>query len=250
MKQPELGKKIMELRLARGLTQGELAQKCNLSLRTIQRIESAEVTPRSYTVKLIFQCLDYQIYDSFGKFSYRLDRLAYRIRTSLRQVYNYVKDLFNLKTHTMRKITILSLPVIATILLFLFTGTQSKAQDRDKIIADIAEQNTRFTEWFNAGQFDSIGMEYLENACMIPSNYREIHGRENIKGYYNFLYATGFRFTEITSKAIVVSDSILVDRGVWKAGQVTGTYLTQWRLCEDGEWYIENEMSNTDLEAE
>ena len=250
MKQPELGKKIMELRLARGLTQGELAQKCNLSLRTIQRIEAAEVTPRSYTVKLIFQCLDYQIYDSFGKFSYRLDRLAYRIRTSLRQVYNYVKDLFNLKTHTMRKITILSLPCIAIILVFLFIGTESKAQSRDKIIARIALQNTKFAEWFNAGQMDSLGSEYLENACMIPSNYREIHGRENIKGYYSFLHATGFRFTENTSRALVISDSILVDRGVWKAGQMTGTYLTQWRLCKNGEWYIENEMTNTDIGVE
>jgi len=85
---------------------------------------------------------------------------------------------------------------------------------------------------------------------MIPSNYREIHGREYIKGYYSFLYATGFRFTENTSSALVISDSILVDRGVWKAGQMTGTYLTQWRLCEDGEWYIENEMTNTDLVEE
>ncbi|MDD4501284.1 MAG: helix-turn-helix transcriptional regulator [Bacteroidales bacterium] len=244
MKQPDLGKKITELRLAKGLTQSELAQKCQLSLRTIQRIESAEVTPRSYTVKLIFQCLDYQIYDSFGKFSYRLDRLAYRIRTGPGQFYNYVKDLFNLKTHTMRKITILSLPVIATILLFLFTGAQSKAQDRDKIISGIAKQNAQITEWFNSGQIDSLGMLYLQNACMIPSNYREIQGRENIKGYYSFLYANGFRFTEITSKAIIISDSIFVDRGVWKAGQMTGTYLTQLRLCKDGKWYIENEMSN------
>jgi transcriptional regulator with XRE-family HTH domain len=55
MKQPDLGKKISELRLAKGLTQSELAEKCNLSLRTIQRIESAEVTPRSYSVKLILK---------------------------------------------------------------------------------------------------------------------------------------------------------------------------------------------------
>jgi transcriptional regulator with XRE-family HTH domain/ketosteroid isomerase-like protein len=250
MKQPDLGKKISELRLAKGLTQGELAQKCNLSLRTIQRIETAEVTPRSYTVKLIFQCLDYQIYDSFGKFTYRLDRLAYRTRTGLVQFYKYVLDLFNLKTHTMRKTTILSLPCIAIILLFLFIGTESKAQSHDKIIARIALQNTKFSEWFNAGQMDSLGSTYLENACMIPSNYREIHGRENIKGYYSFLHATGFRFTENTSRSIVISDSILVDRGVWKAGQMTGTYLTQWRLCKNGEWYIENEMTNTDLGVE
>ena len=40
MKQPELGRKIAELRKARGLTQSELAKQCNLSLRTIQRIRS------------------------------------------------------------------------------------------------------------------------------------------------------------------------------------------------------------------
>ena len=150
----------------------------------------------------------------------------------------------------MRKITILSLPVMDTILLLLLTGNQSKAKDRDKIIAVIATQNASFVDWYNAGQYASIGIEYLENACMIPSNFREIYCREIIIGYYNFLYATGFRFTEITSNSIVVSDSILVDWGVWKAGQMTGTYLTQLRLCKVGKLYIEKEMSNTYLEAE
>jgi transcriptional regulator with XRE-family HTH domain len=59
MKQPELGKKISELRKAKGLTQEELVEKCNLNVRTIQRIESGEVTPRSYTVKALFEALDY-----------------------------------------------------------------------------------------------------------------------------------------------------------------------------------------------
>jgi transcriptional regulator with XRE-family HTH domain len=47
MKQPDLGKRIAELRKAKGLTQEELVQKCHLSVRTLQRIESGEVTPRS-----------------------------------------------------------------------------------------------------------------------------------------------------------------------------------------------------------
>lgn len=59
MKQPELGKKLTELRKARGLTQEELVEKCNISVRTIQRIEAGEVTPRSYTVKSILDVLDY-----------------------------------------------------------------------------------------------------------------------------------------------------------------------------------------------
>lgn len=61
MKQPDLGKKISELRISKGLTQEELVEKCNISVRTIQRIESGEVTPRSYTIKTILDALDYDM---------------------------------------------------------------------------------------------------------------------------------------------------------------------------------------------
>ncbi|WP_296705164.1 helix-turn-helix transcriptional regulator [Algoriphagus sp.] len=57
MKQPELGKKISEMRKAKGLTQEELVEMCNLNVRTIQRIEAGEVTPRSYTIKALFEAL-------------------------------------------------------------------------------------------------------------------------------------------------------------------------------------------------
>lgn len=59
MNQPELGRKLSELRKARGMTQEELVEKCNLSVRTIQRIEAGEVTPRSYTVKALFEALNH-----------------------------------------------------------------------------------------------------------------------------------------------------------------------------------------------
>lgn len=61
MKQPELGKKISELRREKGLTQEELVDKCNISVRTLQRIEAGEVTPRSYTVKTILAALEYDL---------------------------------------------------------------------------------------------------------------------------------------------------------------------------------------------
>ncbi|MGD0753952.1 MAG: helix-turn-helix transcriptional regulator [Bacteroidales bacterium] len=61
MKQPELGKKISELRKDKGLTQEELVNKCNITVRTLQRIEAGEVTPRSYTVKTILAALDYDL---------------------------------------------------------------------------------------------------------------------------------------------------------------------------------------------
>lgn len=61
MKQPELGRKISELRKAKGLTQEELVEKCNIGVRTIQRIEAGEVTPRSYTIKTILAALESDI---------------------------------------------------------------------------------------------------------------------------------------------------------------------------------------------
>ncbi|MDF9799010.1 transcriptional regulator with XRE-family HTH domain [Catalinimonas alkaloidigena] len=57
MRQPDLGRKIADLRKAKGLTQEELVEMCNISVRTIQRIESGEVTPRSYTLKTILLAL-------------------------------------------------------------------------------------------------------------------------------------------------------------------------------------------------
>ncbi|MBQ0741032.1 helix-turn-helix transcriptional regulator, partial [Aquimarina celericrescens] len=50
-----------ELRKSKGLTQEELVEQCNISVRTIQRIEAGEVTPRSYTIKTILSALDYDL---------------------------------------------------------------------------------------------------------------------------------------------------------------------------------------------
>ena len=64
MKQPELGKRISELRKEKGLTQEELVEQCNINVRTIQRIESGEVNPRSYTVKIILNVLGVDYVDN------------------------------------------------------------------------------------------------------------------------------------------------------------------------------------------
>jgi len=61
MKQPALGLKISELRKSKGFTQEELVEQCNISVRTIQRIEAGEVTPRSYTIKTILSALEYDL---------------------------------------------------------------------------------------------------------------------------------------------------------------------------------------------
>ena len=59
----ELGLKIQELRKQKGMTQEDLAEKTGLSVRTIQRIESGEVDPRSYTLNQIAEALEVEITD-------------------------------------------------------------------------------------------------------------------------------------------------------------------------------------------
>ena len=52
------GELIKELRIKKGMTQEELADKTDISARTIQRIENGEVDPRAYTLHAIAAALD------------------------------------------------------------------------------------------------------------------------------------------------------------------------------------------------
>jgi transcriptional regulator with XRE-family HTH domain len=112
MKQPDLGKKILELRLSKGLTQVELAEKCKIGLRTIQRIESAEVTPRSYTVKMIYSCLEYDFNNSLSESESAPQPKVSKCRMWFEYLSEYVFNLFNLKTNTMKKVSIISLAIL------------------------------------------------------------------------------------------------------------------------------------------
>ena len=59
MNQPDLGLKVAELRQQKSLTQEQLAEKCEVSTRTIQRIESGDVDPRSYTLHCLSEALEF-----------------------------------------------------------------------------------------------------------------------------------------------------------------------------------------------
>lgn len=128
MNQPELGKRILELRQKLGLTQGELAENCNLSLRTIQRIESAEVTPRSHTIKVILSCLNCDLSTNLSDYTSGKD---YFFKKRLRRFLKYVLELFNLKTNTVKKLSVLSLITIFIITGLLLTTNHLYAQKID-----------------------------------------------------------------------------------------------------------------------
>lgn len=64
--QPELGKELLSRRKEKGMTQHELREKCHVSVRTIQRIESGVVTPRVSTVRILLEALEVKPEDWLG----------------------------------------------------------------------------------------------------------------------------------------------------------------------------------------
>ena len=61
MKQPDLGLKVSELRNEKGFTQEQLAEFCEVTPRTIQRIESGEVEPRAFTRNSLSNALEFDL---------------------------------------------------------------------------------------------------------------------------------------------------------------------------------------------
>lgn len=59
MIQPIIGQRVAELRQQKSLTQERLAELCDVSVRTIQRIESGEVEPRSFTRSSLSSVLEF-----------------------------------------------------------------------------------------------------------------------------------------------------------------------------------------------
>jgi transcriptional regulator with XRE-family HTH domain len=254
MQQPDLGKKIAELRKSKGFTQEELVEKCNLNVRTLQRIESGEVTPRSYTLKIIFAALEYNIHESLKDKPGIFSNTEVILSRWLEQLYKYVLDLFNFKTNVMKKIMILSVPFLSICLVLLLYSINTKAQQSKEEIRKKFEQassNLKVMQWFNAGQIDSISYRYLDKAFMVPDQSAPINNRKQVHAYFNQLFNQGMRFSQLKSTFQIISDSIAVDRGVWSMNinsvvAFSGTYLTEWHYIH-GKWWIENEMSKADV---
>lgn len=57
------GELIKSMRVKKGLTQDELAERTGITVRTIQRIEQGKVNPRSYSIKVIATALNVECGD-------------------------------------------------------------------------------------------------------------------------------------------------------------------------------------------
>ena len=229
MKQPDLGKKIAELRRARGLTQEELVEKCNLSVRTLQRIESGEVSPRSHTLRVLFAALDQKVYET-SNWRHRQWSIPFR-------------ELFNLKTDTMKKVSSLSLPIVAIAIVLLALSPESRAQTNKKVAQIIEVGNKNLLSWFNSSQIDSILTLYSEDACLVAQGC----GHPAIRSFYQSQSGT-YVFEELQTTSLKVRRDIAMEKGRWtvrlNSGQtLSGEYLTEWHRFGK-KWLITNDISD------
>lgn len=231
MKQPELGRKIADLRKAKGYTQEELVEKCNLSVRTLQRIESGEVVPRSHTIRVIFAALDYKVYDASN----------IRLKLFLKQVL----DVFNLKTNTMKKLSILTVIIAVLAIVLLSVCVDSHAQSEKKVRKLINETNMNTVRWFNTGQLDSLMSVYWDDACLMGAGCGKAFIRDHFSTQMDI-----YKFESLRAVSITVADSIAVEKGRWvvtiySGGRLSGEYLTEWRR-RDKKWKIVTDISVPD----
>ena len=167
MKQPNLGEKIAELRKAKGYTQEELVEKCNLNVRTLQRIEAGDVTPRSYTIKLIFEALDHDVYESTKSTSSKFKRTRNNISNKLEILQKRIIDETSFKKHPINKVSFFIILALSILLILSLINTPNNSKNSASIRNQIENKNREFTHWFDAGEIDSLGTLYLDSASVI-----------------------------------------------------------------------------------
>lgn len=236
MNQPDLGKRIAELRKAKGMTQEELVDICNLNVRTLQRIESGEVTPRAYTLRMIFSALDFTFPDSLDT-----GASGSPLSSRLGQLQFYILDLFNLKTHRMKKITILGITAAAITLGLFAICTDGKAQKAEKVARTIENLQNQGNRWIMNGQIDSVLTLYRADAQVIPL-YK---GKDEIRQMMVEAVKGGYKIIDFQTLSVSVADTIAVqkykDTFEFQGAVVKQEGMTEWRLTH-GKWLVVNDI--------
>ena len=236
MKQPELGRKIAELRKAKGFTQEELVEKCNLNVRTLQRIEAGEVTPRSYTLKAIFSALDYDYYEMSNSGTYSLNRFI-----------NGAKDILNLKKDTMKKISVLSSTLLIVFLgISMLNFTIDKKHER-KLKIQIEQQNNNSIKWFNSGRIDLLMDDYAPTACFYRNGHQSYCGKEEIsRAIKQATDANVFQLIDIELISLNYNGNLAVEKSLTTSKLQSGEMLKTINIQEwqnmKGKWLIVNDI--------
>ena len=131
MEKLDFGTKLIEVRKAKGLTQDEVAEKCKITVRTIQRIESGLVTPRAFTIKIISENLGFDFFETSNT-GYKVLTENQSSSLEYHKILWYLKDLINLKNNKMKKLSILTSVVTITVcaLFILILNVQGQTENK------------------------------------------------------------------------------------------------------------------------
>ena len=144
------GKELVRIRKARGLTQAEVAEKCNLTTRTIQRIENGVVEPRAATIKIIAEFLEIDFFETSSQNS----------NFNSQKESWHIKKLFDLKTNTMKKVSIL----ITTSLIAIYF-----------LVTAFNKNNNIKGEYSKNDVTTKVKNETLSNDYVVVGKFGEIH---------------------------------------------------------------------------
>ncbi|MBD0832653.1 N-acetylmuramoyl-L-alanine amidase [Aestuariibaculum sediminum] len=176
MKTVDFGTQLFEIRNAKGLTQEEVADLCNISARTIQRIESGKVQPRAYTIKVISEALGFDFFKETVSLAEALEE-SKSLKLNKPSILWFIKDLFNLKTNTMKKVSILTtLCLIVGVSLISFKSEiKAQGSKKNKVFSYSEIENDTNHSGVKKGriQVAFTGEQTLENLVSIKNNLED-----------------------------------------------------------------------------
>jgi transcriptional regulator with XRE-family HTH domain len=217
MKQPALGKYITKVREAKGLTQEELVSQCNLNVRTLQRIESGKVVPRSYTLKSIAAVLNCDLFveDSASSLSFK-------------QIRDYIVDLFNLKTSKMKKLSILSTAFFVLAFSLYASISECYAQcSKDKI--DYVKDNSRGFEILIPSGLKGYGAYFVHDTLCVRA------GKDIIKEHNTTLFLNNKLIGSVSQ-----GDTVIYRKGnlITKKSLIIKPYIPKPTYINNGIIYV------------
>lgn len=120
--------------------------------------------------------------------------------------------------------------------------------------ADPSEIEARSEAWetaLNAKDIDALVSTYAEDVRVMPPNEKSATGREAARAAFGAMIDAGLGGT-LTSVDTAASGDVGYNVGVYKlmAGDEvvdTGKYMETWRRADDGEWYMTNDIWNSDM---
>lgn len=243
MQQPELGKRIAELRKAKGLTQEDLVSRCNLNVRTLQRIESGEVTPRSYTLKIISSELDYEF---FGNTNANL------FQWLKAKIYDLSK-LLNFKKNTMKKISIMSSTLLVILLGVFMMNFIVSDKAKNMLSKQVKEHNHKSIEWFNSGKVDLLLQDYATEASFYRNGHPMYQGKKAIGlCIKRAIDANAFKMTNVELISLNVDGNLAVEKSLTtsklSSGEIVKTINIQEWQYRSKKWEIVNDIDVLILE--